>query len=153
MESTSIISTTVSTVNDTQWGGASNFVQSDGTINSANPNIKVRLTNVSGERVMVDNFVWTNFSAAGCNIATSGIASTSCNDNGTGALTTDDYITFDLNPTGSDLGTNYTVSVSSGTITPTTGAFGSSTSFQLQNGSAGAAQRSRRKTPDACPRG
>lgn len=87
---------------------------------------------------------WTNLGmhtavcAAGCNLTASGITSLTCNDNGTGALTADDYLTFNLNPTGSTLGTNYTVTVTSGTITPTTAAYGSATAFQLQNGSAGA---------------
>lgn len=48
----------------------------------------------------------------------------------------DDQITFNLNPTG---GTgSYNVSVSAGSVTPTTGTFGSSTAFTLQPGSAGA---------------
>ena len=77
--------------------------------------------------------------SAGCNISGSGIGtSTTCNDNSTAAVTADDYITFNLNPTGVTLGTNYTLTVSSGTITPTTAAYTTATSFQLQNGSAGA---------------
>ncbi|MCB0389170.1 MAG: lamin tail domain-containing protein, partial [Winogradskyella sp.] len=74
----------------------------------------------------------------GCAISNSGISNISCNDNGTTTDDTDDYITFDLNPTGSTLGTNYNVSVSSGSISPTTAAYGSVTTFTLQNGSAGA---------------
>jgi hypothetical protein len=60
-----------------------------------------------------------------------------CNDNNTSSDGSDDYITFDLNPSGTDLGTGYTVSVDNGgTITPTSGTYGSATSFRLQDGSA-----------------
>lgn len=84
---------------------------------------------------------WAGVTPSGvlsCNIAATGLASLTCNDAGTGSVITDDYLTFDLNPTGTLLGTTYTVSVSSGTITPTTGTYGAATSFQLQAGSAGA---------------
>ncbi len=76
--------------------------------------------------------------ASGCNLLNSGITALTCNDAGTGSVPADDYLTFSLNPTGLTLGTTYTVSVPSGTITPTTGTYGSATSFQLQAGSAGA---------------
>jgi hypothetical protein len=76
--------------------------------------------------------------AAVCNISASGITSLTCNDATTGSNPLDDYLTFNLNPTGSTLGTTYTVSVPTGTITPTTGTYGAATSFQLQAGSAGA---------------
>ncbi len=75
---------------------------------------------------------------AGCNIATSGITALTCNNAATPSDPADDYVSFDLNPTGSLLGTAYTVSVSAGTITPATGNYGAATSFQLQAGSAGA---------------
>ena len=84
---------------------------------------------------------WASVTPAGtasCNIAASGITALTCNDAGTGAISTDDYLTFNLNPTGTLLGTTYTVSVPTGTITPTTGTYGAATSFQLQAGSAGA---------------
>jgi hypothetical protein len=76
--------------------------------------------------------------AAVCNIANSGLTAISCNDPMTGSNPLDDFLTFNLNPTGSVLGTTYSVSVPTGTITPTTGTYGSATSFQLQAGSAGA---------------
>ena len=76
--------------------------------------------------------------AAGCNLTASGITALTCNDNATGAIPADDYLTFNLNPTGTTLGTNYNVTVSSGTVTPTTGTYNTATSFQLQAGSAGA---------------
>lgn len=75
---------------------------------------------------------------AGCNISSADLTVLTCNDNNTDSDPVDDYISFSLNPTGSDLGATYSVSVSSGTITPTTGTYGSATSFRLQDGSAGA---------------
>ncbi|MFA7273551.1 MAG: T9SS type A sorting domain-containing protein [Crocinitomicaceae bacterium] len=75
---------------------------------------------------------------ASCNITSAGLTNLTCNDAGTTSIPADDYLTFDLNPTGTVLGTTYTVSVPSGTITPTSGTYGAATSFQLQGGSAGA---------------
>ncbi len=72
-----------------------------------------------------------------CDLTGAGLANVMCNNNGTDADASDDYISFTLNPTGTTLGSSYTVSVSGGSITPNTGNYGSPTTFQLQNGSAG----------------
>ena len=77
------------------------------------------------------------FVPVSCSLTTTGLANETCNDAGTNSDPSDDYITFDLNPSGTDLGTGYTVSVDNGgTITPTSGTYGSATSFRLQDGSA-----------------
>ncbi|HHH55281.1 MAG TPA: hypothetical protein ENK91_16600, partial [Bacteroidetes bacterium] len=77
------------------------------------------------------------YAPASCTLTSAGKTNETCNDNGTGSNSGDDYITFDLNPTGTDLGTGYTVSVDNGgTISPSSGSYGSATSFQLQGGSA-----------------
>ena len=73
-----------------------------------------------------------------CSLTADGLANVICNDATTTSDATDDFITFDLNPTGLNLGATYNVTVSSGTITPTSGTYGSATTFQLQAGSAGA---------------
>src|SRR5690554_1279135 len=91
-----------------------------------------------GSGVIPFDLTFFTFGTPTCNISNSAISNISCNDNGTTTDDTDDYITFDLNPVGSTLGTNYNVSVSSGSISPTTAAYGSVTTFTLQNGSAGA---------------
>ena len=65
------------------------------------------------------------------------LSNVDCNDNGTTSDASDDFITFDLEPTGSGLGSDYTVSVNSGSVTPTTGSYGSVTSFTLDTGTAG----------------
>lgn len=67
---------------------------------------------------------------------TSGLTNVSCNDATTLYSTTDDYITFDLNPNTSTSGT-YSIIASGATVTPSIANFGSSTSFRLQDGSAG----------------
>ncbi len=61
----------------------------------------------------------------------------SCNEAGSTNDPTDDFITFTLDPSGFNQGTSYTVSVPSGSISPTTAVYGSGTVFTLQNGSAG----------------
>ena len=65
----------------------------------------------------------------------SGLTNVGCNFNNTLFDGDDDYITFDLTPTGGS--GNYTVSVAGATVTPSTGTFGATTSFRLPNGSAG----------------
>ncbi|MEZ4889821.1 MAG: T9SS type A sorting domain-containing protein [Crocinitomicaceae bacterium] len=106
--------------------------------------VTIRIKNVgntaTSRQTVIDNIAWTDYTApAGCDITASGLANVLCNDNNTGADATDDFVTFTLNPTGNDLGTGgYNVSVSAGTITPTTAAYGQATTFTLQNGSAGA---------------
>ncbi len=77
-------------------------------------------------------------SDASCQLDNAGLQQIRCLDNGTSADNSDDIIAFVLDPTGALLGTNYNVSVSSGTIAPTTAAYGAPTSFQLQAGSASA---------------
>jgi hypothetical protein len=72
-----------------------------------------------------------------CSIAGAGLSSVTCNNNGTPSNPNDDFISFNLNPTGVDLATTYLVSVSAGSIMPTSATYGSPTAFQLQAGSAG----------------
>ncbi len=72
-----------------------------------------------------------------CSIATSGLSALMCNNATTTMSAADDYLTFSLNSTGTDLAATYNVSVSAGTITPTSASYGAATSFQLQAGSAG----------------
>ncbi|MCP4121589.1 MAG: choice-of-anchor D domain-containing protein [Bacteroidetes bacterium] len=77
---------------------------------------------------------------ASCNISNTGLSAVNCNDNETPANGTDDYIALNLNPIGTGTDANYKVSVSGGTatsISPSSVAFGASTSFALNTGSAG----------------
>jgi hypothetical protein len=77
---------------------------------------------------------------SGCSIDNAGLSSVSCGNNGTTSDTTDDIITFSLNPTGCDLSATYNVSFSGGnatSISPTSASYGSATTFTLNTGSAG----------------
>ena len=72
-----------------------------------------------------------------CSLTSAGETGETCNNNGTDSNTSDDYVSFNLNPTGSGLVGTYNVSVDGGgIISPTSGSYGSVTTFQLQNGSA-----------------
>ncbi len=103
--------------------------------------VTLRIKNVgatsTNKQIILDNIVWTAL-PAGCNISGAGLTAVTCNDNGTPLDALDDYVSFSLDPTGADLGTDYSVAVSSGTISPLTATYGAPTAFQLQNGSAGA---------------
>ena len=72
-----------------------------------------------------------------CNLTDGGLTGLTCDFNETAMNTADDFLTFSLNPQGVGLGATYNVSVSSGTISPTSGTYGSPAEFQLQDGSAG----------------
>lgn len=53
----------VATINNTTLSNSSAYTIFNGTINSANPNILVRVNRVGGERIMIDDFVWTDFTS------------------------------------------------------------------------------------------
>ncbi len=92
------------------------------------------------------------YSMAICDLTDLGKTNETCNDNGTMSDGSDDYITFSLNPMGSNLGSGYTVGVNNGgVISPTSGSYGSSTNFQLQTGSADGTLYTITITDDADP--
>ncbi|MBR9920664.1 MAG: T9SS type B sorting domain-containing protein [Bacteroidetes bacterium] len=72
--------------------------------------------------------------SAPCSIDDSGLFSISCVTNGT-PDTADDYVAFTLSPTGVNLGTLYSVSISPGSIVPLQGVYGATTSFFTEPGS------------------
>jgi gliding motility-associated-like protein len=75
--------------------------------------------------------------APSCNIQDAGLFNVACNDAGTPSNPSDDFITFSLSPTGQNLGAQYQVSVSSGTIFPSVASYGNSTGFETGPGTAG----------------
>lgn len=89
-----------------------------------------------------------------CSLTSGGLTAVTCKNNSTTSVTTDDYIEFKLNPTGTGLGSQYTVSASGGaTITPTSATYGVATTFRLQNGSAGGGNKTitiKDKTNTSC---
>ncbi|HNL05932.1 MAG TPA: SprB repeat-containing protein [Chitinophagales bacterium] len=95
----------------------------------------VTVTDDNGCTAMCNSTI--NEPGALCNLTAAGLGNVMCNNNGTTADASDDYISFTLNPTGTTLGSSYVITVSSGSITPTTAGYGQTTTFQLQNGSAG----------------
>jgi hypothetical protein len=118
------------------YGNPTNFRLQDGSAN--NTLYTITITDGSDPACLITTTVQMGPCAAVCSITDIGKANQDCNDNNTKGETTDDYITFTLNPTGSNLAASgYTVSVSGGaTLTPSTGTYGAPTSFRLQNGSA-----------------
>lgn len=87
-------------------------------------------------------FVGT-YSSSACTLSDIGKTLEMCNDNSTNSDVSDDYITFSLNPIGTNLGSTYSVTANnSGTVTLEAGGaatginYGSATAFRLQNGSA-----------------
>jgi SprB repeat len=80
--------------------------------------------------------LWINPLLAQCTFTSAGLGNPIAHNNST-PTGADDRIMFTLNPTGTNLGTFYTVSVSGGgTITPTSANYGVATTFLLQTGSA-----------------
>jgi len=83
-------------------------------------------------------------SNAMCDLTSAGLTDVHCEDNNeSGDDPSDDYIWFQLNPTGTGLAATYSVSVNVGSVTedfsnpPTNIPYGVSTFFRLQVGSAG----------------
>jgi len=75
---------------------------------------------------------------ASCVITDALLADINCDNNSTGGDNTDDIITFSLDPQAVFEGATYEVMVSSGTVSPSMGTYGTITDFELQAGSAGA---------------
>lgn len=73
-----------------------------------------------------------------CLIDADGLANITCNDASTSSTQADDYTTFTLNPSGLGVSGTYSVTVISGggNVTPGVAAYGTSTSFHFNNGSA-----------------
>ena len=97
----------------------------------------VGAANLSGSALVTVN------QCGSCDLTSSGLTEVHCENNNESNSGTDDYIWFQLNPTGINLGSGYDVFVSSGNIlldgvTPATNVpYGISSFFRLQSGSAG----------------
>jgi hypothetical protein len=73
--------TNVTTINNTALDNLSAWKTINGTVNSANTNIKIRFKAISaGERIMVDNFVWSGFGGGNVPPNISNILQTPSND-------------------------------------------------------------------------
>lgn len=134
------------------WSTLSTFTSIVGSCNShtytldcATRYVRFFYTNKSSGNVSVDDVSISSGTpcpaCSGCSVDDAGLSSVACNNNGTTPDDTDDYITFELNPTGCDLGATYSVSVSGGgasSVTPNSGiSYGAPTTFTVNTGSAG----------------
>ena len=92
----------------------------------------------SGDGFTAAEVVVSRVACSACNLTSVNLINETCNDNSTDTDASDDYISFDLNPMGEDLGSGYTLSVDNGGIFEggNIGNYGGSTSFRLQDGSA-----------------
>ena len=72
-----------------------------------------------------------------CNLNSANLSNTTCNDSGTPSDPSDDIIQFTLNPSGQNTGSSYSVTASSGTVTPNTAPYGSAATFLTSPGTAG----------------
>jgi len=114
-----------------QWGGTGT-VMSFPFLNNTAEYKYYRLFGVTGT---TESFNWVRETYFNYAFTPINFTNLDCSNNGTIIDVSDDYLTFDLNPT---FGTGtYSLSVSAGSVTPNTASFNSNTSFQLQNGSAG----------------
>lgn len=121
---------------------SSSYLSNTINISSLSATMLVRIvTTSSPSNKRLRDFVITGVgTGGGCSITSSGLSNIQCNDNSTTGVTTDDFLSFDLNVTaGTGTAATYTVSVSGGgasTISPTSGTYGTLTPFTLNNGSA-----------------
>ena len=132
----------VVTPNVANYGLASHFELNSMTAGGGDVTIQIVDNQVGGDTI---SFVLSDPGTCSdeSNIIDNGIANVNCENNSTPGDPTDDYITFDLTPIGYNLGVEYTVTVPMGyVVTPSTGVFGTSTTFHfsLQSGSAGNGQ-------------
>ena len=124
------------------YGSATAFRLQNGSANGST-NYTITLTDVSDGNCTVTTTVMESSCSTTCNLTSAGETLETCNPNDTNSNSSDDYITFSLNPTGSNLGATYSVTANNGgTVSLADGGaamgvnYGSATAFRLQNGSA-----------------
>lgn len=130
------VSTGTVTPSTASYGTATTFILQDGSAGAGDVTLTIRDSEnpLCSLSVVIPD---PGACSTGCFLFSAGLDSIACDGNGT-PVSIDDFITFILDPAGVDLSTTYTVQVSSGTITPSTGAYGAPASFSLDPGSAGA---------------
>jgi hypothetical protein len=117
------------------YGGATSFSLNPGSAGAGD--VTVTITDLADPSCMISVVVTDpGTCSAMCNLTGTGLGNVTCNDNAT-TEPSDDFISFTLDPAGSLLGTDYMVSVNTGSVNPTTAAYGISTMFSLNGGSAG----------------
>jgi hypothetical protein len=76
-----------------------------------------------------------------CAISDLQLADLMCHDNETAHDTLDDYLSFSLTPIGFNIGSKYTIEISEGSISPDTGFYNQTATFELSIGSAGSGDK------------
>ena len=147
--SVSVSAGTINPVN-ANYGASTTFNLNNGS--SGSGDVTVTITDDNSPNCTFQVIISDPGTCSGtCNISSSGIDGIICNDNGTNSDPSDDIVTFNLNPTGSNLAASYSVSVSAGTINPVNANYGASTTFNLNNGSAGSGDVTVTITDDGSP--
>ncbi len=134
------LSPSTGTVNPTTgtYGASMQFQMQAGSAGGGN--ITITITDSTDPNCQLDFIIMDPGSCEvtqPCGLDAAGLSQVGCNSGPDTDITADDFISFNLNPLGVGLGSSYSVSVSTGTISPTTGNYGSDTPFSLQGGSAG----------------
>ncbi|MFK7925207.1 MAG: cohesin domain-containing protein [Bacteroidia bacterium] len=114
------------------YGSTASFTTAAGTAGAGDLSIMIVDGN-SGACTFAASVTDPGACSNACDITASGLSNIQCNDNGTAADASDDFISFDLNPTGFNLGANYSVAGATGT-----GTYGGTSSFTTVAGTAGA---------------
>jgi|GEM_PF-3055622 len=115
-------------------GSVADHIDSDGAISGSDVSLAIN-TSYSGANNHTYDFGFGTMNTCAINSFT---VTPACNNNGTPSNAADDYRTFSVTASGTGVGATYNASVNSGgTLTPTSGSYGSATNFRLQNGSAG----------------
>jgi hypothetical protein len=118
------------------YGGPTQFTLNAGSAGGGN--VTVTITDNTDAACEIDVIVNDPGSCSiACDLTSAGLSNVVCNNNGTSANIADDFIMFNLNPSGVSLGPTYSVAVSAGTINPMSAAYGGATAFSLNAGSAG----------------
>ena len=122
--------------NSANYGSALTFALAPGT--AGNGDVTVTITDDSDASCFIDITLSDPGSCSGtCNITTPMLDNVQCNDGGTPADATDDFISFTLSPNGTNISAQYNLSAGAVTISPSTGTFGVPNTFMLPAGSAG----------------
>ncbi|MDX1408711.1 MAG: hypothetical protein R3330_11275, partial [Saprospiraceae bacterium] len=118
------------------YGSATSFALQPGSAGAGDVTVTVS-DDGDPSCALQDNLSDPGTCSNACEITMVNLTGITCDDNGTPFDPSDDVITFSLDPTGVNLSAGYNIDVASGTVTPTTAAYGSPTMFSLNPGSAG----------------
>ncbi|RMG85465.1 MAG: hypothetical protein D6714_05955, partial [Bacteroidetes bacterium] len=117
------------------YGIPTTFSTNPGTAGAGDLNITIE-DNLSSACTFPEIVTDPGTCSDACLLNASGLSNVQCDDNGTPSDPSDDFITFELDPQGLNLGTTYTVT--GAVLTPGGGTYGIPTTFSTNPGTAGA---------------